>query len=159
MNELFRAGSWHELLFEDGTSAKFWSIKIHKDTHIRKWVDEARVDAERLYDSKVKSGYKVKRPQLVRKTELIHIVDYGELERFFESVYKMSFEFVADQECLNDSTHRFCPTGELSKYDKGSIEEWIKSEGLKCYMTPSLLDDCVRQKLIPAGTYLVEVCW
>ena len=176
MNELFRAGSWHELLFEDGTSAKFWSIKIHKNTHIRKWgakgtegrqkvtifseAEEARFDAERLYKSKISSGgYRVKRPRLDRKTELIHTVDYGELERFFESVYKIEFEFVADQECGNDSTHRFRPTGEMCSYDKEHIKEWIDSGGINCYMTPSLLDDCVRQKLIPAGTYLVEVCW
>ena len=75
MSEEFRAGCWYELTFEDGTSAKFWSIKICKHTHHRKWgvigslgkmqitafanAEEARVDAKRLWQSKVISGWEI----------------------------------------------------------------------------------------------------
>lgn len=173
-NELFRAGCWHDLIFEDGDSSKFWSIKIHKNTHIRKWgpigqdgrelvtefsdAEEARSDAERLFKSKTKAGYRIRKPQLKVTTELVHFVDYGEFERFITSVYNVSFEFVFDQECGNDSTHRFCVTGNICDYDKQQIKRFVDSgDGL--YMASVLLEDCVRQRLIPAGTYVIEVCW
>ena len=175
-HELFRAGCWHELTYKDDTSDKWWSIKVHKATHQRKWgatgnegrakvtefshPEEARADAERLYKMQVKQGYGVKKPQLPRVTELIHCVDYGDLEKFFALVYQVPFEFVSDQECGNDSSHRFCPNGELCDYDKKDIKDWVDSEGMSgSYMTHRLLDDCVRMRLIPAGTYLIEVCW
>ncbi len=175
-HELFRAGCWHELTYKDGTSDKWWSIKIHKTSHHRKWgaagntgrekitsfltAEQARHDAERLYNMQIKQGYGVKKPYLLRTTELVHIVDYGNWEKFVTSVYQTPFEFVSDQECSNDSSHRFRPNGEMCDYDKQDIEDWIKSEGMSgSYMTHRLLDDCVRQRLIPAGIYLIEVCW
>ncbi len=176
-HDLFRAGCWHDLDFDDGVTAKFWSIKIHKDTHIRKWgaagtdgrgktiqfdnAEAARKDARRLFNSKIKEGYKVSKPNLEVKTELAHFVDYGDFESFINRVYGIEdWSFVADQECGNDSSHRFCPDGELSEYDKGDIKDWVDSDGADgCYMAHRLLDDCVRQRLIPAGVYIVEVCW
>jgi len=174
-NELFRAGCWHDLVFEDDSSSKFWSIKILKDSHIRKWGptgqdgrelitafadhEEARKDAERLFKAKLSSGYRVAKPSLQRVTELIHTVDHDELDRFFTQVYGVPFEFAFDQEASNYSSHRFVTSDELDEYTKKEIAKWIKSDGGRGYMTGALLDDCVRQKLIPDGTYIVEVCW
>lgn len=174
--ELFRAGCWHDLVFESEEVNKFWSIKIHKNTHIRKWgvtgttgkelvtefseAEEARFDAKRLYESKIKGGYRVAKPELKKTTELTHFVEYDELERFFNQVYqKDNFEFVADQEASNDSSHRFHVTGEMSDWDREQVQRYIEEDDLGLYMTQYLLDDCARQKLIPAGIYVVEVSW
>tara|TARA_Y100000593_G_C4194654_1_gene278706 strand:- start:219 stop:800 length:582 start_codon:yes stop_codon:yes gene_type:complete len=178
-SELFRAGVWHELLCKDEetNTDKFWSIKIVKNTHIRRngragtegretlkafgTQDEARKDAERIYYSKLRNGYRVKKPQLQVDTELIHIVQHKELERFFMAVYKVFFDFRADQECPNVfQQYRFTPNGKFSSEDgvKEKINTWIQMEGENIfYMTHHLLDDCVRQRLIPSGTYLVEI--
>jgi len=173
--ELFRAGTWHELTHQDDQCSKFWSIKIVKDTHIRRWgalgtlgnektttfdnVEDARKDAERLYLSKTRSGYRVTKPQLSVKTELVHTIDsIYTLNNFFYRVYGISFCFVSDQEAISGHSFKFTPDGNLDEYDTEKIKRWIDSDGENgMYMTHTLLDDCVRQRLIPAGVYLVEV--
>lgn len=174
-HELFRAGCWHDLIYEDGTTSKFWSIKVHKDTHIRKWgaggtdgrskvtefanAELARTDASKKFNSQIKQGYKAKKPHLKVETKLTHFVESSDLEDFFNSVYGVEgFNFVADQECGNDSSHSFNPDGYLDEYDQEDIENWI-SKGYGHYMSSRLLNDCVRQRLIPAGVYIVGVCW
>jgi len=171
--ELFRAGVWHELVFKNDDADKFWSIKIVKNTHVRRWgptgtdgkekvtefdtVTEARENAEKLYVSKTKGGYVVAKPTLECETDLCHFVQDSELERFIFQVYGVEFNFLDDVFDSTDSSYRYRPTGDLSEYEEQRIIEWIRTEEPKGYMTHSLLDDCVRQRLIPAGTYLIEV--
>jgi len=172
-HELFRAGCWHELVYEDGTVSKWWSIKVHKSTHIREWgalgsdgrskvtefanAELARTDASKKFNSQISQGYKAKKPHLNVETELVHSVDYVDLENFINSVYGLEdFSFVVDQECSNDSSHRFRPDGTLDDYDREQIKELLDGK-YPAYMTDRLLNDCVRQRLIPAGVYIVEV--
>lgn len=175
-NELFRAGCWHELIYQDEESNKFWSIKVHKSTHIRKWgaigtegkstvtsfegAEEARKDAERLFLAKTKGGYKIKKPHLERETELIHFVERQELERFFESVYGRPFDFCIDQECTAvkplDETYTFYVSDIVSDNEKDDINLWVNDKYYYGYLTGTLLNDCCRQKLIPDGKYIVE---
>lgn len=173
---LFRAGCWHELVYknEEENADKFWSIKVLKCSHIRKsgrtganpretvvvfdTAEDARQDAKRLYDAQVRQGYKIKKPQLEVATELVHTVTYTELERFFLQVYGAKFNFVYDQECTRNSYRRFYADGQRSTNDHEDIANWVNGEP-KMWMAGLLLDDCVRQRLIPAGYYLVEVDW
>jgi predicted DNA-binding WGR domain protein len=169
--ELFRAGVWHELVFKNDETDKFWSIKIVKNTHIRHWgasgtegkqkitefdsPEEARENAEKLYLSKTKSGYVVAKPTLTYETDLCHFVSAVELERFIEQVYGTRFDFHEDVDS-RETTYRYRPTGELSQQEEEEIIQWIRTGENEGYMTHALLDDCVRQRLIPAGTYLIE---
>ena len=171
--ELFRAGSWHDLVFKGDEENKFWSIKIIKNTHVRKWgpsgtkgkelltefntADEARENAEKLYISKTKSGYMVAKPTLNYETDLCHFVSREDLEEFIYDVYGQSLSIREDM--LDDGVplFRFKPTGQISKQEEDDILDWVMT-GEKVYLlTHTLLDDCVRQRLIPAGTYIVEV--
>lgn len=179
--KLFRAGVWHDLIYKDEESAKFWSIKIVRNTHIRKWgalgtmgdeketvfknPEEARRDAEKLYISKTKKGYKVLKPQLEVTTHLVHnIKDIAELNNFIFRVYGVPFDVIKDQlPDLNEGAVDYCgqtftwaPDGMLTEYDIERIEDWINGDDVY-YMTHRLLDDCVRQRLIPAGVYSLEV--
>jgi predicted DNA-binding WGR domain protein len=175
MNELFRAGVWHDLICDDGTASKFWSVKIVKNTHIRKWgalgtmgnekvttfdsPEIARKDAENLYLSKTRGGYRVKKPQLSVTTELVHTVDgVATLNSFIFRAFGVPFDFCKDQEAQIGHSFKFTPDGKLSDFDIECIERWINSDGEDgVYMTHRLLDHCVRQRLIPAGVYLIEV--
>jgi predicted DNA-binding WGR domain protein len=170
--ELFRAGVWHELVFKSDEADKFWSIKIVKTTHVRRWgasgtegremitefdsVDEARENAEKLYLSKTKGGYVVAKPTLAYDTDLCHFVEHDELERFIEQVYGTEFNFRQDVDS-REMTFRYRPSGELSDDEEEDIIQWVRTGVNEGYMTHSLLDDCVRQRLIPAGTYVIEV--
>lgn len=179
MTELFRAGVWHDLICENEESSKFWSIKIVKNTHIRKWgalgtmgqekvthfddADQARADAERMYIAKTRGGYVVRKPQFSVKTELVHWVEsVAEFNTFIYKVYGVPFDIWTDQ-CMDEygpsyltHTLRFAPDGALTQDDIEKIEQWVDGEP-NYYMTHRLLDDCVRQRLIPAGVYCLEL--
>lgn len=172
--DLFRAGVWHDLVYEDEESSKFWSIKILKNTHIRKWgalgtmgdekvthfdnAEAAREDAERMYIAKTRKGYKVCKPKLPVATELVHTIEsIASLNNFIYKVYGVPFDILKDQMVNTSQTLMFAPDGRLEDWDVELIEEWIESFGKKpIFMMHRLLDDCVRQRLIPAGTYLIE---
>lgn len=173
--DLFRAGVWHDLIYDDEDTSKFWSIKILKNTHIRKWgalgtmgqekvthfnsSDEARDDAEQMYIAKTRKGYKVCKPKLPVSTELVHTINsIADLNNFFFKVYGVPFNMREDWAGVSNQTLMFTPDGTLDKNDVQAIDDWVDSLGTyPPFMTHRLLDDCVRQRLIPAGTYLIDV--
>ena len=169
--DLFRAGCWHELVYDDGVITKWWDIKIHKDTHIRKWgglasagrtkttefdtAELARVDAQRRFNAQLKQGYRIKKPHMDVDTKLTHIVTSAELERFFISVYGMvDWSYEADRHD-NDIYDLFDVDGYVSEFSKEDIKVLVEGNKVE-YMTGVLLNDCARQKLIPTGAYLVS---
>ena len=170
MGELFRAGIWHELIYDDGETQKFWSIKIVNNTHIRKWgvigtegkelitectnSDEARDEAERLYLSKTRKGYKVAQPQLtIDNTDVTHFIRADKLGEFFFEVYGWPFDFYKDMGVGRYTEHVFRPDPE--NYYIDDVDDFIFT-GDVGGITESLLADCVRQRLIPPGVYVVE---
>lgn len=172
--ELFRAGCWHDLIFEDEESSKFWSIKIHKNTHIRRWgpigavgkelitefcdAEEARKDARRLHLAKTKGGYRVRKPQLRCETELTHFVLHKTLNAFINRVYQVGhFKFIEDHYGVHDGDLvRFNIDGQVTKDSQTTLTKWIAGHPV-FYITDILLNDCARQRLIPRGTYVIEV--
>lgn len=92
-------------------------------------------------------------------TKTYHEVDAYSLSAFIKEVYGHNFEFVADQECGNDSSHTF----EVSR--KNSFEDLVddmiafKDNGKYAFMAGPILNDLCDQDLIPAGTYLISVSW
>lgn len=179
MSELFRAGVWHDLICENEESSKFWSIKIIKNTHVRKWgalgtmgeekvthfdtAEQARTDAEKLYISKTRKGYVVRKPQFAVQTELVHWIEsVAEFNNFIYKVYGVPFDVIDNEQariadyCIGPHTLTFAPDGTVTAIGIDTIERWIGGEPL-LYITHLLLDDCVRQRLIPAGVYCLEV--
>ena len=171
---LFRAGIWHELTYEnkEENADKFWSIKVHKNTHIRHsgrtgatpretitefdTQEEAREDAERLFNAQINQGYRVSKPQLAMTTELVHTVSAAEFNRFVYQVYDIIFDFLSDQnEGLGVNGIRFYVDGQ--DIDREYMDRWRNGEDMGGFMALLILDDCVRQRLIPAGDYLIEV--
>lgn len=93
-------------------------------------------------------------------TETVIKVDYSDLDTFIQEVTgQQNYECIADQEWSNDSEHRFTVTGELSRYDRNQWEVFKSKGHSSGYMLRTILDGLCAEKLIPAGIYLVKVCW
>jgi hypothetical protein len=86
-------------------------------------------------------------------------VDYSDLERFIEQEYEHEFSFPADEELGNDVEKLYDGIdGKLDKYDAESVKSFAGS-GEGSYITRHLLNDLCKRGRIPAGNYLVNVCW
>jgi hypothetical protein len=104
-------------------------------------------------------------------------VDYRDLELFVQEVYGREWDFIAAQECGNDSDHTFNPTGThfdlekaqagakgrgayvpgLDRGDAARIAGWLAGDSFPSAHT--ILDDLVVRGLIQPGNYLVSVSW
>lgn len=93
------------------------------------------------------------------ETKMVHYVEYRDLEEFVVLEYGRELEFVADQECGNDTSQEFWVTAEpLPLWDGELIEQW-RTGGDPGWVTGAVLNDlCVKGK-IPAGEYIVRVSW
>lgn len=88
------------------------------------------------------------------KPELATFISYNELDELVSEVYGIEFSFIADQESSNDTDYVFRVVGdEADEYTLGRIKN---GDGWNAY---AILADMVFRKIIPAGTYVVEVCW
>jgi hypothetical protein len=87
-----------------------------------------------------------------------------------QSEFGQEFNFVADQECSNDSDHSFNVTGKrfnaetkeyepgIGDYDRKEVEAF-RETGNYYFLASTLLEYlCVEGKVEP-GEYLIEVCW
>lgn len=93
-------------------------------------------------------------------TEVHHrVVDSNELDRFIKVHLGHDFEFIADQECDNDSEHSFnVDKGQLDDYGKKLIVEFKKtSKGT--HITGFLLNHLCDQGVLAPGEYLISVSW
>lgn len=103
------------------------------------------------------------------KTQTIHVVDYAELERLANEVYGREpqggsprqffnpYEFVAVEECSNDSDHAFTVT---PNPDDGEAEAMIRSgAAVPIYGNLTLLQCLCADGHIAPGNYLVKVSW
>lgn len=94
----------------------------------------------------------------VKKTNTIEM-DYTELEKIVLDHYGVEFDFVAAQECGNDSYHLFVIDGkeEIDNYNKSIMDQWLKGEDQPWPQT--VLQDLVNQDVLQPGRYLISVCW
>jgi hypothetical protein len=60
------------------------------------------------------------------KEKTIREVDYGDFEDFVKSIYGGEYEFVAVEECGNDSDHSFHVDGKIHDYNSNIVKK-IKS--------------------------------
>lgn len=109
---------------------------------------------------KVKLPKSVTRPILPCSFKTYCIVNYSDFDEFVNKVYKINYNFVAQQECGNDSDHSFPNvTGNILDSDKEDAEKLRKGEKPSWFSTGLLLDCLCADGYIPPGHYLIKVCW
>jgi hypothetical protein len=101
------------------------------------------------------------------KKETVITIEYGELEDIVNKAYSITdYEFVAVEECGNDSSHRFDvgeikpfdPENVLDKYDLEKLEK-VKAGKVPTYSNHIIFRDLVNRGILEPGTYIVEVSW
>ena len=94
-------------------------------------------------------------------TKTIYEIEYQEIDRIINEYYKPTskFQFLADSESANDTSHRFRADGDVNAYDQEELEEFKKNNRGKLFMTQILLNDLCSKGEIPKGNYLIMVCW
>jgi hypothetical protein len=91
-------------------------------------------------------------------TKTVIKVNYFDLEEEVFAVFGQRYEFVADQECGNDSDHTFSVDGSVDKYEQAKLEEF-RATGRSRYLADALLNDLCRQGRIEPGSYIIHVSW
>lgn len=96
------------------------------------------------------------------QTKTVHKIKWGDLESLVNETYglKGKWDFVANEECSNDSDHEFSTEQKLADYQLKELEEF---KGGKAYAlqwsTGVILTDLANQGKIPHGDILVWVSW
>lgn len=88
-------------------------------------------------------------------------MDYYDLEAIINEHYPNAreYNFVADVECGNGTTHKYVvEKEELHSYDRAEVDKFAAGGWVK-YVTQSLLTDLCNRDILPAGTYLIRVSW
>ena len=99
------------------------------------------------------------KPVLKGQVQRIMTVDYSDLEDFVKQVYKAEdYDFVATEECGNDSQHSFSIDGKISKSDQKDADQ-IRQGIINSYQNYLLLNTLCADGYIEPGEYLIEVCW
>lgn len=86
-------------------------------------------------------------------------VDSSDLENLIKEVYKKEYDMIGGQEWSNDTQHSFKNIkGNLSKFDKEELKDFTEGKESFCSLN-IILNDLVKNNHIPAGSWLVTVCW
>jgi hypothetical protein len=86
-------------------------------------------------------------------------VEYRDLEQFILEETGYEYEIVANEECRNDSVHRFRVRAPESEYANHYWDHFkATGEQKPCYLGEILQGLCADGKIQP-GNYLVCVCW
>jgi hypothetical protein len=95
----------------------------------------------------------------VKKTVFIEM-DYYEFEELVEKHFgRNDYEFVADVECGNDSSHTFNIKKEpLDTWGRKEFDEW-KLTGKGRYLASHILTELVNMGILDEGEYLINVSW
>jgi hypothetical protein len=96
------------------------------------------------------------------REEKIITMDYHEFEMLVKKHFGVTnYNFVATQECSNDTSHRFNidELEPLNTYDAKSLKEFIDSNGTKSWVNYILFQELINREVLLPGKYLVEVYW
>lgn len=106
------------------------------------------------------------KPTLKCEIETVYTVDYRDLEEFVKNIYGGDYEFVAVQECSNDTDHKFTVDGKMCLSSSEKLNEYKRKDAEKIrsgqypnYCNNLLLDCLVVDGYIQPGTYLIQVSW
>ncbi len=82
-----------------------------------------------------------------------------EFNKFVQYHYGQEFEFAADWEAYNDTTHEFEVTIDpLDAYDQEKITRFY-DDGTYQSISGLLLNDLCRNGVIAPGKYIIDVSW
>lgn len=100
---------------------------------------------------------------IIGTREVTVTIKDSQWDEFIQDQYGVDdYSFVADQECGNDSEHRFDMTigvdDEIDEYDAERLEEF-KDGKFPSYITSTLFEDLVRREVLEPAIYYVSVCW
>ena len=92
-------------------------------------------------------------------TEPYYNLDCYEFNDLVKKTYGHQYDFIADMECGNDTSHTFKMKKEpLFDFDKDDLAEFIKT-GRYSYLYHTIFQDLVNRDILPEGNYIIEVCW
>jgi hypothetical protein len=94
----------------------------------------------------------------LEKMEVFKVRD-SDLEQLVQKEYGHNFCFGADAEVRNDSEKLYRDiNGKLSESDLREVEEFARDGGYS-FLTEAILNDLCRKGKIPAGNYLIYICY
>jgi hypothetical protein len=145
------------LVFKDGAS------KEPQKFLFRDWYDFTPEEIKQQMHFLLGEDYTIKtKPDFIKeiqdkvKTTTYHELDDDSFERLVKLVYEKKYEFVADIECGNDSSHTFNVDGKA--YDTNGVEKF-KTTGHYSYLAGDLLNDLAAQDILPKGEWIIGVSW
>ena len=89
-------------------------------------------------------------------------VDVYDLDKYIKEAFGVNVEFIAVEEWCNDSDHEFAGmNGNINKTENALVEEVLFNGASPYHMfnTSYLLEYLVKEEMIPAGDYIINVCW
>lgn len=100
-------------------------------------------------------------PVLKVKTETFHTVDYNDLEVFIKETTGQTYEVACGEEWGNDSQHRVRVDGVLATWEQKNWDKFKASGELdqESFLLRAIMNGLCSEGKLPAGTYLVDVCW
>ena len=94
---------------------------------------------------------------ITEKTNL-HM-DYHQLDDLISTYFKVDYEIVAYEELSNDSVFEInVAASNISSYDLNTISH-IKNGKIDHWSTSIYMSYLAKEKVIPEGNYIIEICW
>lgn len=95
---------------------------------------------------------------LKQRTEVVHIVDYFDLDAFIEEACGIEIECQQIECWGNNTQHRFV-VKPLRSYEKELWEEIRTTKVVKDYSLRTILNGLCTEGKLEEGVYLIMVCW
>jgi hypothetical protein len=96
--------------------------------------------------------------ELKSQKQTLIVIESDDFDRFVESKYGGSFEFVAIHEANNDSRYKFSAPNCNMDFG-GKTETAIRSGKYPTYCTHALFNVLLKDGFITAGEYEIVVSW
>jgi len=88
------------------------------------------------------------------KREVYYTMDAFDLNELVEKEFGTPWDFVAAEECSNDTAHVIHP--DLDGLGEDGTED---AEGMRYASARNIVGELVKREVLPSGKYLIEVCW
>lgn len=101
------------------------------------------------------------KPTLKYTTETTYVVTYRDLDTFIEAATGQWFSFIETAECGNDTQHRLKVKPLTATNDYADYADFKKNGATHqgTWYVALILSGLCGEGYIPAGTYIITVCW
>ncbi|QFP97498.1 hypothetical protein SEA_SPILLED_233 [Streptomyces phage Spilled] len=83
------------------------------------------------------------------KREVYYTIDAFDLNELVEGEFGFAWDFVAAEECSNDSAHVIHP----------DLDGLAEDDEIQYVPARNIIGELVKREILPSGKYLIEVCW